>query len=243
VSPPRLLVVSTRVEALVALRCLLAGSFAVEAVSAMPQLLLALAAGAPGAVVLATGPPTGRDGLAAILRALPVECPLLVLTEREPDEALAALAGTSVAGVFPPRQLGGLLRSLDCLFERRSPVFSWPVRSAIATVIAGWSERLSVRELAMKVGVSDGHLAHRFRSELGISVRQLLLEVRIEKAVKLLVETDHTVQRVARLSGFTDAPHLCRTLARHRGRRPGDVRCEHWRAPRSPHRPAQGARG
>ena len=231
---PRLLIVSSRVEALVSLRRLLQDRLAIEAVSALPYLLLALA-GEPPDVILLADAPGGGDGLADALLAHRLECPLLLLTELVPVRALAALDGVRVAGVFPLQRLDSLLRSLDCLLAVRSPSVSRPVTRALGTLIGGWPERGSVRELAVQVGVSDSHLSHRFRSELGVSVRGLLLEVRIEKAVRLLVETDYTVQRVARLSGFTDAPHLCRMLSRHLGRRPSEVRCERWRGLR--HRP------
>jgi AraC-like DNA-binding protein len=228
-APPRVLVVSSRVETLVGLRCVLRGWLAGEAVSSLPHLRLAMAMDPPDAILLA-GARGALDGLADAVLARGPACPLLLLTECPPGEAMARLEGPGVAGVFPLRQLEGPLRSLECLFERRSPGISRPVARALGTVMAGWSERATVRELAVEVGVSDSHLAHRFRAELGISVRQLLLEIRIEKAVRFLVETDHTMQRVARLSGFTDAAHLCRTLGGHLGRRPGEVRRERWRA-------------
>jgi AraC-like DNA-binding protein len=193
-------------------------------VSALPHLLLALAGDPPDAILLA-GAPGGGDALAGVLLAHRVACPLVLLTEVAPGEALAALDGTRVAGVFPLRQLDGLVRSLECLLGRRSPVVSRPVARALGALVAGWPERATVRELAVEVGVSHSHLSHRFRSELGVSVRELLLEVRVEKAVRFLVETDYTVQRVARLSGFTDAAHLCRTLGRRLGMRPSEVRC------------------
>lgn len=238
---PRLLLVSSRVEALVGLGRLLHGWLASEAVSALPHLLLAMAVDPPDGIILA-GSPAAGDGLADAVLAHRAARPLLILTEG-PADAKAALSEPGVVGIFALGQLEGLLRSLECLFDRPSPPISWPVARALGIIASGWPERASVRELAEEVGVSDSHLSHRFRAELGVSVRELLLEVRIEKAVRFLVETDHTVQRVARLSGFTDAAHLCRMLSTRLGRRPGEVRRDRWRGLRATARHAAGAMG
>jgi AraC-like DNA-binding protein len=107
---------------------------------------------------------------------------------------------------------------------------------AIEQIRLNYHGPLSVGALADAVHVSPSHLAHRFRSEIGISVMDYVTKVRIEVARRLLLETDAKLESIADAVGFYDAPHLSRVFVQYTRQRPGEYR---RRLPKFPTRSAQ----
>lgn len=98
------------------------------------------------------------------------------------------------------------------------------VSQAIEQIRLSYHGPLTVSALADAVHVSPSHLAHRFRSETGVSVKDYVTKVRIEVARRLLLETDAKLDCIADAVGFCDAPHLSRVFVQHTRRRPGEYR-------------------
>lgn len=85
---------------------------------------------------------------------------------------------------------GGLLRSvLDFIQERLHGV-------------------LKLEDIAAHAGMSPYHFARSFKAATGISVHQLLIRKRLDRARNLLVSTDLPIAQVATQSGFSDQSHL-----------------------------------
>jgi AraC-like DNA-binding protein len=65
----------------------------------------------------------------------------------------------------------------------------------------------SVAELANKSHMSPSHFAHVFKAEMGLSPRDFIVAVRIEKAKSLLATTDMPAQDIAGVLGY-DSPYF-----------------------------------
>jgi LacI family transcriptional regulator len=76
---------------------------------------------------------------------------------------------------------------------------------------------ISVDDVLRAVPRSRRTLEMRFRSVLGRSPAEEIRRVRIERAKRLLVETDAGMAGVARASGFSSANQLCETFRREAG--------------------------
>jgi|GEM_PF-4825667 len=81
--------------------------------------------------------------------------------------------------------------------------------------LTGWildhlAEPLDVRRLADRSGWSTAHLHRLVRTELGTSPMQLVNQLRMERAERLLRDTSMPVGEVARLVGFADPLHFSR---------------------------------
>ena len=76
---------------------------------------------------------------------------------------------------------------------------------------------ISVEDVLRVVPLSRRTLEMRFRSALGRSPAEEIRRVRIERAKRLLVETDTGMAGVAQASGFSSANQLCETFRREAG--------------------------
>jgi AraC-like DNA-binding protein len=98
------------------------------------------------------------------------------------------------------------------------------VRQAIEQIRVRYRGPLTVRAIADAIHVSPSHLAHRFRLETGMTVKEYVTRVRLEMARRMLLETDAKLDSIADAVGFCDAPHLSRVFVQYTRRRPGEYR-------------------
>ncbi|QBD75753.1 AraC family transcriptional regulator [Ktedonosporobacter rubrisoli] len=82
-------------------------------------------------------------------------------------------------------------------------------------ILAHLSENLSLETLAQQVGFSPYHFARLFQETTGKSPHQFVKQQRIERAKKLLRETDVPLAQVALESGFSNQSHLTRVFKHH----------------------------
>lgn len=104
------------------------------------------------------------------------------------------------------------------------PALGRHVSQAIEQIRLDYHGALTVSALADAIHVSPSHLAHRFTSETGISVKDYVTKVRVEVARRLLLETDAKLESIADAVGFYDAPHFSRVFVQYTRRRPGEYR-------------------
>lgn len=81
-----------------------------------------------------------------------------------------------------------------------------------------------VDTLARAVSLSPSRLAHLFREEVGDSVSNLLLNLRVEEAARLLRFTPETVETIAATVGFSSPFYLSRQFRRRKGMSPREYR-------------------
>ena len=83
---------------------------------------------------------------------------------------------------------------------------------------------LSAAALAAVCGMSEGHFARLFRSEMGQTPARFVLDRRIAHAAQRLVFTDDTIEAIAADTGFADRFHFSRAFARRMGLPPARYR-------------------
>jgi len=98
------------------------------------------------------------------------------------------------------------------------------VERVAALMIERLGESMSVPRLAREVGVSQNHLARRFRQRFGMTIPRFLLSRRIERARQLLVATDQPVGAIAAAVGLADAQHFNKQFRRFVGHSPSAER-------------------
>ena len=98
------------------------------------------------------------------------------------------------------------------------------VSQAIEEIRGNYRAPLTVSAIARAIHVSPSHLAHRFRSETGMTVKEYVTRVRVEMARRMLLETDAKLESIADAVGFCDAPHLSRVFVQYTRQRPGEYR-------------------
>jgi AraC-like DNA-binding protein len=123
-------------------------------------------------------------------------------------------------------------RDADSLIERLAYATCWPDRFAIlqaasAVRIAGgraptpavaWAWQtmratngsVRVHRLVQESGMSHRHFVARFRSEIGVTPKEMARVLRFEHSVHLLQHTSASLAEIAAVAGFCDQSHLNR---------------------------------
>ena len=99
-----------------------------------------------------------------------------------------------------------------------------PVREAVALLHADPARAWTVASLARAVSLSRSALAERFRAAMGDPPLAYLRTVRLQRAMRLLVEGDATLERIAAAVGYGDAFGFAKAFKRAVGMTPGEFR-------------------
>jgi transcriptional regulator GlxA family with amidase domain len=82
----------------------------------------------------------------------------------------------------------------------------------------------SIEDLAEDMEVPRRTLERRFTSDLGRSPQKIYVELRLDRAMVRLRETEDPIAEIALSCGFCDVPHLARTMKAERGTTPAQYR-------------------
>lgn len=83
------------------------------------------------------------------------------------------------------------------------------IQSVLEYVQENYREPLTLKDMADIVGYSPNHFHHVFRTVIGKTPQQYLLEERLKHAKWLLVQTEKTLSEIAYECGFSSQSHLC----------------------------------
>ena len=82
------------------------------------------------------------------------------------------------------------------------------------------TDELSVSALCEKFFVSRNSLYKCFRNYYNLTVNDYIVRVRLDRAKKLLTETNETVNRICETVGIQNEPHFCRLFKKSTGLSP-----------------------
>jgi AraC-like DNA-binding protein len=92
---------------------------------------------------------------------------------------------------------------------------SWQKLRTEEMLRAHLAGNISIEELAAACSLSTSHFGRCFRLSFGISVHQRLIQLRIELAKNLLLQTNHTLSEIALQVGFCDQAAFSRAFTRN----------------------------
>jgi len=85
-------------------------------------------------------------------------------------------------------------------------------------------EDLSLPEVADTIGMSPSYFSMEFKAEMGISFKQYVTKLRMEKAKELLNNPTYKTYEVAYATGYADYPHFTKTFKKILGVTPSQYR-------------------
>ncbi len=186
----------------------------------------------PTCVVLNVKRSTTEAGrfLGALNAQLPA-CPVLVVCDDVYLGAPPVWESLNIRGVLrPPVRFDDLVSRIGSVLPPGDGLSGpWPrlgesVGRSIGHLSRHSDEDLTVESIAEIAEISASHLAHLFRSEVGMSVRDYLTRVRVTIAQDLLAHTDEKLEAIATSLGFADTSHLAHVFQRITGRPPSAYR-------------------
>ena len=122
---------------------------------------------------------------------------------------------TEQFGVTPRSLAGGVTDEDD-------PV----TRKALLTIWNHSHRKLSVATIAKQIGVTTRTLERHFRSTTGQSVLEHITGCRLDRARRMLRETQLPIKYVAYAAGFSSLSHMCKVFQREESMSPGEYRAE-----------------
>ncbi|ANE47003.1 hypothetical protein SY83_12780 [Paenibacillus swuensis] len=128
-----------------------------------------------------------------------------------------------------PRCLRDLVSMLQSI---RGILRSRPVTEEVAICICkavrhmseSLHEPLGLEEVAQRVGLSRGYFSQCIRQVTGKSYHDMIIEMRIAHASRLLAETNALIYQVAEQSGFRDEKYFSKVFKHYTGRLPTEFR-------------------
>lgn len=104
------------------------------------------------------------------------------------------------------------------------PEYPSPIARALRRIDRDPGRVLSVQQLADKCGVSVPYFQNLFRSHLGITPHQYLVNEKMKKARMLLAGSDEPIKNISADCGFANIETFYRAFNRNAGMTPGDFR-------------------
>lgn len=95
---------------------------------------------------------------------------------------------------------------------------------AVEYMTANIDTAINLSDIAQATNRSSSHIARMFRTELGMPPHRYLINLRVEKARRLLEKTSMSIAEIAYECGFAHQEHLTRLFRRHCGTTPAVYR-------------------
>ena len=104
------------------------------------------------------------------------------------------------------------------------------LRLVIETIHKKIGEPISVSMLSCVAGLSRSHFSHAFRTSVGRTPHAYVVRLRIERAMRLMLDTTLPLSQIAFAAGFSDQAHFSNKFRRSAGMTP-----KQWRRSHRPH--------
>lgn len=87
-----------------------------------------------------------------------------------------------------------------------------------------YNQKIDLQAVADHLFISTWYLCKVFKKELNNSFVQLLNEIRIQEAKKLLIESNQKVYEICQMVGYSDNPYFTKTFKKYTGMTPNQYR-------------------
>ncbi len=130
-----------------------------------------------------------------------------------------------VMGRDEPSEIAALVSmSRDLRTPTSESIALASLQQVVAYVRANIGDTIRVTELAAVAECSPEQLERRVRKVFGVTVKQYILRVQVDRATELLAETDRALAEIAAAVGFYDQSDFTRRFARLTNSTPAQFR-------------------
>ena len=123
--------------------------------------------------------------------------------------------------------LCGLIWQMLGLIKSNSPhnmtITDSYIKPAITIMTMYYAYDITVAEIAKRLHISTEHFSRIFKSEMGISPKKYLNDLRMKKAAKRLMQKEFNVSDTARLVGYPDVFAFSRAFKAYYGFSPSEL--------------------
>ncbi|WP_165971900.1 helix-turn-helix domain-containing protein [Paenibacillus piri] len=110
--------------------------------------------------------------------------------------------------------LCGMLERMDAERDDRQSLHII-AQKVVDIIESEYDQDPSLAELAERLDVTPGYLSRLFKDQLGQNFKEYLTAFKIEKAKRLLIETDYPIETIARKVGYNNHNQFARMFKKH----------------------------
>ena len=114
---------------------------------------------------------------------------------------------------------GKLWQVFSCILEEEHSEYDY-VSQAIHCMKLEYADGITVSEIAHRLNLNRSYFSALFKERTGVSPQEYLTELRIEKAIELMVKHGKTPSVAAISTGYSDIYNFSRMFKRHTGMSP-----------------------
>jgi two-component system, response regulator YesN len=112
----------------------------------------------------------------------------------------------------------------ECIYQSRNIQHTTVFARAKAHIWKNYNQGVSLKNLALAVGISPYYLSHLFRKEMGTSFLEYLTSVRLSAAKSLLRQNNLSMMDICLEVGYQDPSHFAKIFKRKEGVHPTEYR-------------------
>lgn len=98
------------------------------------------------------------------------------------------------------------------------------VRQTIEIIRENAYQKLSVKDIAIKLSIHENYLSRLFKSDMGISIKEYISEIKLSIANDLLSSTEYSIQQISDKIGFSTVQSFSKAFKKANGVSPGAYR-------------------
>ena len=157
------------------------------------------------------------------------------IAEKTYSHAADRSTDIKIVSIYPLRDVKGRIvgtTSVTRALESGANKPDWyqTIRSAVAHIDDHFMEKVSIATLARISGMSTSVFRRVFVKIMDTTPGTYISTIRINRARKLLADTDKTISDIAEECGFYDQSHFTKVFFRLRHQSPGEYRRKHRHA-------------
>jgi AraC family transcriptional regulator len=99
-------------------------------------------------------------------------------------------------------------------------LLAWKLNLLVGYIEAHLGDKITARDLASRIDVSEGQLFRAFKASVGVSPLRYVATRRVELVCTMLITTREPICQLALMCGFSEQAHLCKVFRRTMGMSP-----------------------
>jgi AraC-like DNA-binding protein len=113
------------------------------------------------------------------------------------------------------------------IFQKDTSIVDTRIKKVLHYISNHYKSPLTVHKMAEMINLSDMYFGTLFKQETGMSFRNFLTIVRMNRAEEMLYSGEYKIHEIADACGFSDVFYFSRIFKKHRGIAPSDAIRQH----------------
>jgi AraC-like DNA-binding protein len=109
------------------------------------------------------------------------------------------------------------------VFKMDTSIIDQRIKKVLLYMSSHYNEPLTVSKMAEMVNLSDMYFGNLFKQETGMSFRQFLTSIRMNRAEDMLYSGEYRIHEIADACGFSDVFYFSRIFKENRGFAPSNA--------------------